>query len=72
MATLVMLLIGRQKSANLYLFKSYATIIESICKCLIFYNKQRKRKSRITMFKYFIIASKYTLENNNLGSRPTV
>ena len=42
MATLVMLLIGRHKTANLYLFKSYPTIIESICECLIFYNKQRR------------------------------
>ena len=57
MAILVMLLIGRHKTANLYLFKSYPTIIESIFKWFIFYNKQRKRKSRITMFKYFIIVS---------------
>ena len=66
MATLVMLLIGQHKTANLYLFTSYLIIIESIFKFFIFYNKQRKRKSRITMFKYFIIVSKYTLENINL------
>ena len=51
MTTLVMLLIGRHKTANLYLFKSYPIIMELICECLIFYNKQRKRKYRITMFK---------------------
>ena len=31
MTTLVMLLICRHKTANLHLFKSYPTIIESIC-----------------------------------------
>ena len=61
MATLVMLLIGRYKTANLYLFNIYPSIVQSICECFIFYNKQRK--SRIIMFKYFIIVCKYTLEN---------
>ena len=41
MPTLVMLLIGRHKAANLYLFKSYSTIIESICECFIFYNREK-------------------------------
>ena len=41
MATLVMLLIGRHKTANLYPFKSYSTIIESIFEYFIFYNREK-------------------------------
>ena len=52
MATLVMLLISRHKTANLYLFKSYSTITESICECFIFYKKQRKRSHIFHIYMY--------------------
>ena len=52
MATLVKLLIGRHKTANLYFFKIYSTIIESICECFILYNKQRKRSHIFHVYMY--------------------
>ena len=58
MATLIMLLIGRHKTANLYHFKSYHTIVESICEYFIFYNKQRKR---FHLFHIYINNKKYPI-----------
>ena len=55
MAALVMLLIGRHKTANLYLFKSYFKIIKSICECLIFCNKQ----TRSHIFHIYMYNKKY-------------
>ena len=67
MANLVMLLIGGHKTANLYLFKSYPTIIESIREYFIFYNKQRKRS---IIFHIYMYNKKYptlTVQNQYLN-----